>query len=657
MRFFTFLKYLLIVGTAVMMALALSVWLTPKAQESHASRYENVSARFYGELGHTPYMKAHRQDLIAWMPWGEAAFERARKENKPVFLSGGFAGCQWDGAMQRESFRNPKIAQLINRYFIPVKIDRDEHPEVDRFYLDFVQATTGKAGWPLTVVLTPSGYPFFGGSYFPPTDTFNRVGLQTVLRDLCQRWSQHQELIERSAKEMFELLIARNDLPEQKMPEPAQAMDYLTLTAALYAFDAQAGGFSPLPNYPQYPLLKFLLDYAADWENTPNGQQARDIAIFTLDQVARSALQDQLGGGFFPYSADRFRRRPRFVKDLITQAQMGQLYLEAWRQTQDPYFKAVAQKTLAFTQRELSAENGLFYSGQTDLSFDDTAITAESRYLWETQQIEELLSVEQARVFAYHFGIKNTAGPSPLTQNNSIEKTAEKLGIPPESACEAIMASVPILLEARAHRGALPIDRKCQTAENALMISALIKAYRLTKQTPYLERALTAARALQTHLYDKKNRLLKRLCLPGEKAQVPGNLEDYVFTIAAMLDLHEAINDPEENQWLKWAQALQETQDSLFWDRASPGYFNTQAPILSGFPRMKEATDGITPCPNAVSALNLNRLSRLCSDKTCLDRAKKLLANLAPQITQQPLAHATWATILRKNAAIEQKGD
>ncbi len=643
MPFFTFLKYLLYVGTAALVAMALSVFLTPQNILPSAEAPQARSA-----LGDTPYLESHSRDLVAWMPWGDAAFERARKENKPVLLSSGFAGCRWGYVMQQESFRNAEIAQYINRYFIPVKIDRCERPDVDRFYLKFVQATTGNAGWPLTVVLTPAGHPFFGGTYFPPKDTFNSVGIKTVLEDLRQRWTRHQSLIENSAREMFALLSVQPHDTRRDGDSTARMDDVSALTACLRSFDPQTGGFSHSPQFPQIPLLQFLLDYARDNPETPDSRQGLDVAVFTLNTLAHSAMQDQLEGGFFPFAADRQRNHPRYVKNLATQAQMALLYFQAAQLANDPYLQAVGEETIAYALRELGRGDGLFYSGHCD-PVSGQPDAPNTYYLWDEKEVTRLLEADQARAFILHFGLNDRAGAAPLTQEVPLELTARRLGLTAETVRAQLEASVQILRKARARRPQPLRDEKILTSENAMMARALAAAYAHTKNPFYLEQATRTAQAMRAQLYNEKNERLRRLGTDrATPSKIPAQLEDYALCVAAALDLHEATAKGPDSAWLNWAKKLQQTQDGFFWDRAHAGYFCAQAPMLTGFPRMKETMDGEAPCPNALSALNLQRLYRFSGQKAYVERAKQLLDKLAPRQSDPPLAHATWATALRR---------
>jgi len=655
MRLLAFFKYLALAATAILTALLLSVWLSPP--DAHVCDDDDCgcpSAEDALSEG-TPYLLSHKKDLVAWMPWGDAAFERARLENKPVLLSSGFVACRWDRIMQKESFRDPEIAAFINRHFVPVKLDRDERPNVDMFYVTFVQATTGTAGWPLTVVLTPKGYPFFGGCYFPPKDTYGSVGLKTILEDVLRRWTQNRPSIEASAKEMFNVMMRQGSAQRGELRAP-EAFDWSVLSAAVNAFDPQRGGFSKAPpRQPQAALLAFLLEYAATYPDQCKGAQARDMATFTLNCMARSALQDQLGGGFFSYTADMDWRRPRFTKELDVQAQLGGLYLAAWRQTQNAYFKAVGKETLDYVCRELSSPCGLFFSGQGEPPSSDPM--KNDYYLWTPPQIDVLLPPDPARIFKLHFGLEGVFAPVPLTQETPLEETSVRLGLTPEDVRSSLESSANIVRMARARRPAPVCDEKAVTSENALMISALAQGAKLTGNPNYLLRASRAAEAVRQYLSTDEDRL-KRIYAASTQSTAPALLEDYAFMIAALLDLHAASDAPlAKEKWLTWAQALQKTQDDLFWDKKEGGYFTSPAPALTGIPRIKRAMDAHLPCANAVSALNLQRLSRLTSDSAYARRAQALLSAASFFRSSAPLADATWATALRRQSLIEQKRD
>ncbi len=653
MRSLSLIKFLLLTMTAVLVAVGVWMWKNPEHAAGKAAELLKMQPRTWAALEGTPHLESHRGDLVNWMPWGAQAFERAKREGKPIFLSSAFAACHWNRVMQRESFNNPLIAQLINSYFIPVKLDRDEYPYTDFFYQSFVQATTGKSGWPMTVVLTPDGYPFFGGSYFPPNDSFSSNGLKTVLLDLQQRWAKHRALIERSAKEMFELMLAQNTPSRRAALELPEAMDYLTLTAALKTFDPQEGGFSHVMQAPQAPLLLFLLEYAADTPDDPNGQQALDVAVFTLNRMARGALQDQLGGGFFFYTLDRQWKRPYFAKILRTQAQMAMLYLRAWELTQDEYFKQVAERTLAYACNELLAPNQLFRSAQISLLSRDDNTEEDSYYLFSPQQINQALPPELARVFCAQFGIEDSPLPAALVQPEPIEQTARRLGLEPAQARADLQKATALVIALRDKRPKPTRDEKAETGSNALMVSALVMAYRLTGKPEYLEQAERTADALQSILISGNKPL--RLQSRDDPAKTRGILPDYVCMVTAFLDLHEATQNTQRTEdWLADAKKIQHAADECFWDRANAGYFGVERPIFDGFPRMKVATDTDLPNANAVATMNLLRLWKLTGQNSYRDKADALLGALGPQITQAPQSHATWATLLRKRALMEQ---
>lgn len=653
MRLLAFLKYLAIAATAILMALLLSVWLSPPSPSKDSCEGEDCLFCGYltsegTELEGTPYLLSHAKDLVAWVPWGDAAFERARKENKPVLLSSGFEGCRWDRAMQQESFCNPETAAFINRHFVPVKIDRDERPNVDMFYLTFVQATTGNAGWPLTVVLTPAGHPFFGGCYFPPKDTYGSAGLKTVLEEVLRRWAQDRPAIEASAKEMFAMLLKPTARAHGETRTPAAA-DLAVLSAAANAFDPHRGGFSKTPpRQPQVPLLNFLLEYAATYPDQCKAAQARDMAVFTLSRMARSALQDQIGGGFFSYTVDLDWQRPRFAKALDDQAMMAALYLDAWRQTKNPYFKAVAQETLDYACRELSSASGLFFSGQSDPPSPDPM--RNDYYLWTPQQIDPLMDRDSARIFKLHFGLEGAFSPVPPTQYAPLEETALRLGLPPEQVRASLENSCKIVRQSRAKRPAPRRDEKAVTCENALMISALAQKAATDGDDTALLRAARAAEAVREFL-TMDNGQLKRVYAANTQSAAPALLEDYAFMVAALLDLHAASPaTAAKEKWLARARGLQKTQDELFWDKTDGGYFTAPGPALAGTPRIKRAMDAHLPCANAVSALNLQRLARLTGDVAYAARAQSLLGAANFFRSASPMADATWATALRRQA-------
>ncbi len=579
----------------------------------------------------SPYLLMHAHNPVDWYPWGEDAFAKARREQKPIFLSVGYSTCHWCHVMEHESFSDPKIAAILNRDFVSIKVDREERPDVDRLYMTFVQATTGSGGWPMSVFLTPDLKPFFGGTYFPPDDRYGRPGFQTVLLRLAEAWKGEREKILESASQVtahLEKAMKAGVGGDGRVGEPVLDRTYEQVRAG---YEPHFGGFGSAPKFPRPVVFNFLLRYYA----RTSKRDALEMTLHTLRVMARGGIHDHLGGGFHRYSTDARWHLPHFEKMLYDQAQLAVSYLEAYQLTHDQFFAATARDILGYVLRDLRGREGGFYSAE-----DADSLIAEGRpdpstslgvpersrrehgegafYVWTAAQIEEVLGKDAAQVFDYTYGVEPDGnvledphgefeGKNVLFLRHSLADTAKHFG-KPEAEVDALLAEGrKKLLAARARRPRPSLDDKVLTAWNGLMISALAKASQVLEDSQDLAAGESAARFIQSKLYDPQSGQLKRRFRAGEVA-IDGFLDDYAFLIQGLLDLFEASSHPE---WLAWAMRLQEKQDQLFWDAHSGGYFSTGSQDPSILLRLREDYDGAEPAANSVAALNLLRLAQL----------------------------------------------
>ncbi len=595
----------------------------------------------------SPYLFQHRENPVAWHPWGGEAFARAREEEKPIFLSIGYSTCHWCHVMAHESFENPEIAQLMNEHFIAVKVDREERPDVDRIYMGYVQALTGSGGWPMSVWLTPELKPFFGGTYFPPENKHGRVGFSSVLSQIAELWNTSREKVEQEAGR------ALAAMQESVKKEPYTSDDFSTawknsITRASEYFqrtyDEPWGGFGAAPKFPRPAVHFFLLRQA--WSLSKHDAQAGErlqaLVFGTLDRMASGGIHDHLGGGFHRYSVDRLWHVPHFEKMLYDQAQRAVAYLEAWQVTRSEEYRAVVLDILGYVNREMTSPEGGFFSAEDAdslLRHDSKEHEEGAFFVWTKEEIEAALEIGEAALFCEHYGIRQNgnvepssdphgelAGKNVLMERCRVSETAARLGIPEEAAMESLAASRRKLLAMRALRPRPHLDDKILCAWNGLMISAFARAGAALGDYSFLATAEKAAVFLRTHLSDPISGELHRSWRGGQVLTI-GFAEDYAFLIQGLLDLYEAMcGRSSAVQWLHWAVELQAIMDRLFWDEEGGGYFSSPAGDPHVLVRLKEDYDGAEPSANSVAALNLLRLSRMLGDEGEVKKAEQIFS-------------------------------
>ena len=626
----------------------------------------------------SPYLRQHASNPVDWLPWGEEAFALARTAQKPVFLSIGYSTCHWCHVMAHESFENPEVAAILNRDFVPVKLDREERPDLDRVYMTYVQQTTGHGGWPMSVWLTPDLKPFYGGTYFPPEDREGRPGFVTVLNAITRHWQEKRDKIIAGADEVVAALrrhaagVPAGDVPAEgagEVPLPEAASDALT-KAFQYFYEAQDpnwGGFGGAPKFPRPSVLHFLFRVAAlQGATTAVGAEMIKLAGFTLQKMAEGGLQDHVGGGFHRYSVDERWFVSHFEKMLYDQAQLALAYLEARQATGLEVYGWVARDIFAYVQRDLTSPQGGFYSAE-----DADSLVAHGKpehaegafYVWTKEEIDAALGADAA-FFCSHYGVKSGGnvdhdpqreftGKNVLMQRQSLSTTAREHGLGIAAASDQLLRCLEKLRAVRGRRPRPHLDDKILTAWNGLMISALAKGARLldgigsssdreiagasrlttaATDTSYLAAATRAADFLYRELYDERTGLLYRSWREG-RGNIQGFAEDYAFLIQGLLDLYEA---GFELRWLQWAERLQATMDRLFEDPERGGYFNSRADDPTVIVRLKEDHDGAEPSANSVSVLNLLRLEATIGLAGARDRALKTISALRAQWSTVP---------------------
>jgi len=601
----------------------------------------------------SPYLLQHAGNPVDWYPWNDEAFARARNEDKPIFLSIGYSTCHWCHVMEHESFVSPDIAELLNRDFVSIKVDREERPDVDRVYMAFVQATTGSGGWPMSVFLTPDLKPFYGGTYFPPTSRWGRPGFVDLLQELARVWKADRPRVEQAAGELFDRLQLVTN-PDSRSHAESGVADREALDVAIeqfqMAFDRRRGGFGEAPKFPRPSELLFLMREHARRSISGSGAQAPLLmATETLRAMALGGMRDHIGGGFHRYSVDAEWRVPHFEKMLYDQAQLALAYLEAAQASGDRFFSEVAEDTLAYVMRDMTDPDGGFYSAEDADSIppeqagDPGAHKMEGAfYVWSDAEIGELLG-EDAAIARRRFGIE-AGGNAPhdpqgeFTAKNllyvaeSVEDIGARLRMTGDDVVAALRRVRERLFEARERRPHPHLNDKVLTAWNGLMIGACARAARVLPESrskdAYLNAARRSAEFIRTRLWNPEAGQLLRRYRNGEGG-IEAYAEDYAFLLFGVLELFQADGDV---RWLEWARTLQAGQDRRFWDRDEGGWFSTTGQDPSVLLRLKEDYDGAEPAASSVSVLNVLTLVHLMPDDAVLRKAEQTLSRLGPRV-------------------------
>jgi uncharacterized protein YyaL (SSP411 family) len=586
----------------------------------------------------SPYLQQHAHNPVNWYPWGEEAFSKARKENKPIFLSIGYSTCHWCHVMEHESFEDTGVAKILNDNFISIKVDREERPDIDGVYMTFVQATTGGGGWPMSVWLTPKLKPFFGGTYFP------RDQFLALLQRIIAAWKDDPEKLVASADNIIGQLRQNSEPKDADTTEFGDGLLTKAYEQIKSSYEPQYGGFGVAPKFPRPVIVNYLLRYYAQ----TGAKAALDMSLFTLRRMAEGGIHDHIGGGFHRYSTDTRWHVPHFEKMLYDQAQLANSYLDAYQITHDEFYAGVARDILAYVARDMTGDQGQFYSAEdadSPVPKNPSTHAEGALYVWEEKEIVEALGSQSAEIFKYYFGVGEhgnvTSDPrgelvnkNVLIVSHSIEEVAKHFHKTPQEVQALLASARQSLFAIRAKRPRPHRDDKTITAWNGLMISAFARAYQVMGEPHYLSSAIRAAQFIKTKLYDPKSQKLMRRFRDGEAA-VDGFADDYAFLIQGLLDLYEASFNIE---YLSWALDLQRKQNEIFWDTIHSGYFSTAGTDPSILIRMKEDYDGAEPSPNSVSALNLLRLSEMLDEQSFYEMAEKTFIAFSDQLKTSPSA-------------------
>lgn len=596
----------------------------------------------------SPYLLQHANNPVDWMPWGEEAFAKAKKEDKLVLLSIGYSTCHWCHVMERESFENEAIAAVMNRNFINIKVDREERPDIDATYMAFVQATTGQGGWPLNVWLTPDALPVVGGTYFPPADKFGRPGFPKICEQLGNAYRDDKARVLDSAARVMQHLRKEADATTTLRGLPPERVfgDYLDRCESL--FDPHQGGFGDAPKFPRPTVMLALMQLADRFpEASEERKMAWDMSVQTLRAIAKGGIHDHLGGGFHRYSVDEFWHIPHYEKMLYDQAQLALAFTGAWQISKEALFRKTTEDTLDYVITEMLDPSGGFHSAEDADSLrkaGDEHKHEGAFWTWTAGEISTLLDPKSAAIFSLAYGVEAEGNARPesdphgeLEGQNTLfraletEKLSEKFSLTAAETEASLQASREKLLAQRATRPKPHRDDKIVTAWNGLMIAALAKAAAVFSSATYAKAATTAAGLIRKNLWDGETKTLFR-SHRGKRGDAEAFPADYAFLIFGLIELHAA--DP-SGAWLAWAVELQDTMDMRTWSEERIGY--VMAAKMSGetLLTIREDYDGAEPSPNHIAALNLLRLAILADSETYAKRAESLLRAGATVLEKQ----------------------
>ncbi len=578
----------------------------------------------------SPYLLQHQHNPVDWYAWGEEAFARARRENLPIFLSIGYSTCHWCHVMERESFENARVAAFLNEHFVSIKVDREERPDVDKIYMTFVQTTGGQGGWPLNVFLTPERKPFFGGTYFPPDNRHGRPAFLQVLQQVQQVWQTRRAELVNSAADIHARL-EQLGLPGAPASGLALTADVLREAGAQLkaGYDARHGGFGGAPKFPQPSQPQFLLRYARRFRD----EEAARMVLHTCDRMAAGGIHDQLGGGFARYSVDAEWRVPHFEKMLYDNAQLAQLYLDAWLVSGEARHAEVARDILDYVLRDMTHPDGGFYSAE-----DADSEGHEGKfYCWTRQELEQLLTPGELTAAARYFGITEPGNfvdhshPQPLPNQNVLSIVEPDLTKPER----ALLASAKSKLSAaRARRVRPQRDDKVLASWNGLMLGAMARAGAVLNEEKYRAAAEKNFAFLQTTLWDAATKTLHHRWRDGERDNVQ-LLEGYAFLLAGVIELYEATL---ESKHLDAALALGKALLAKFYDPQQGGFWQSPAGAPDLILRVKECYDGAEPSGNSVAVLALLKLGRIADRPAFVQAAEHSLRRFGNRLQQLPQA-------------------
>jgi uncharacterized protein len=577
----------------------------------------------------SPYLLQHQHNPVDWYAWGADAFAKARHENKPIFLSIGYSTCHWCHVMERESFESQEIAKFLNAHFVSIKVDREERPDVDKIYMTFVQTTAGQGGWPLNVFITPDLKPFFGGTYFPPDDRYGRPSFIQVLEHVHNLWqTRHGDLAESAAQIHSQLERATTSSPPIGLLLTSDVVRHAGMRFK-QAYDPRHAGFGNAPKFPQPSQPQFLLRYARRF----NDSEAKDMVLNTCNHMAAGGIHDQLGGGFARYSVDAAWLVPHFEKMLYDNAQLTQLYLDAYLVSGDVRHADVARDILDYILRDMTHPEGGFYSAE-----DADSEGHEGKfYCWTRQELSELLSPEEFNVAARYFGVTEKGNfvdhshPRPLQHQNVLSIVQPKMS---ETDKPLLASAKQKMLRQRATRVRPHLDDKVLASWNGLMLGAVARACAVLGDQKYRAAAEKNLQFVRSRLWDEKTKTLYHRWRDGERDNVQ-LLEGYAFLLSGVIELYEATLAPPH---LEFAIALAEQMMARFYDPENGGFWQSAAGAKDLILRVKEDYDGAEPSGNSVAMMALLKVGHITDRGEFTTAAEKTLRLFSQRLSQTPEA-------------------
>ncbi|KAH8401146.1 hypothetical protein KR009_003199, partial [Drosophila setifemur] len=608
----------------------------------------------------SPYLLQHAYNPVDWYPWSEEAFEKARRENKLIFLSVGYSTCHWCHVMEHESFESPETAAIMNKHFVNIKVDREERPDIDKIYMQFLLMSKGSGGWPMSVWLTPELAPIVAGTYFPPKPRYGMPSFSTVLQNIAQKWQTNRESLMQQGSTLLGALKQNQDATAvaEAAFEPGSAEEKLAEAVAWskQRFDQGNGGFGSEPKFPEVPRLNFLFHGYLVSKDV----DVLDMVLQTLDHIGRGGINDHIFGGFARYATTKDWHNVHFEKMLYDQGQLMAAYANGYKLTRSGTFLGYADKIYQYLVKDLRHPLGGFFAGEDADSLpthDDTVKVEGAFYAWTWEEIQAAFKAKPQRfgditperafeIYGFHYGLKpqgnvptysdphgHLTGKNVLIVRGSDEETCSNFDLQSEELAKLLEAANDVLHTVRDQRPRPHLDTKIICAWNGLVLSGLSKLANCgtAKREQYMQTAKELLNFLRKEMYDPEQKLLIRSCygvavgdpsLEKNESKIDGFLDDYAFLIKGLLDYYKASLDLSA---LRWAKELQETQDKLFWDERNGAYFFSQQNAPNVIVRLKEDHDGAEPCGNSVSARNLTLLSHYYDEEAYLQRAGKLL--------------------------------
>ncbi|XP_038211974.1 spermatogenesis-associated protein 20 isoform X2 [Zerene cesonia] len=629
--------------------------------------------KFTNKLIHekSPYLLQHAHNPVNWYPWGQEAIDKAKEEKKLIFLSVGYSTCHWCHVMERESFENEEIANILNDNFICIKLDREERPDIDRVYMIFIMATSGCGGWPMNLFLTSDLKPVQGGTYYPPEDRWGFKGFKTIIQEIAEHWRTNPQRLLSIGDRVIDHIEKASKLSRNSSAVPGEVTWLKCVEKYMSMYEPDFGGFGTSPKFPQVPAFNFLFHFYARDKNDSKGKQCLDMVLHSLTKMAKGGIHDHISSGFARYSTDGHWHLPHFEKMLYDQAQLVSTYSDAYLATKDEYFADVVHDIIKYVNRDLRHEYGGYYSAEDADSYPYYGAPEKFEgafYVWEFKELKSLLNDKKIGshsyldIFCDYYNV-DESGNIPIEyshkgelQNKNVfiiygteEEAIEKFGLTKEQFKEVINECKEILFKYQQSRPRPHLDTKILCSWNGLMIAGLAHAGQCLEEKKYVEDAINTAKFIKKYLYDSETGTLIHSSYKADDGSIVhgdepimGLLDDYAFLIRGLIDLHEASLD---QQWLQWARELQAKQDELFWDHDVGGYFTCCETDKTVVVRLKEDQDCAEPAGNSVACQNLLRLAAH-ADKTPApeggdkerDMAKKILQAFAKRMQDAPNA-------------------